>query len=372
MLITITAKIKLVPSQEQIDLLQQTVQTYCEGCNWVSSVVFDMDHVIQTSLHQLTYRTLRSAFGLRSQMAQSVMKTVMARYKSMRTSRQIRSKVVFKRPEYDLVWNRDYSLVQGKFSVNTLQGRVKVPFESKGMEKYFNGSWSFGTAKLVSNHGKWYLHIPMTKEIEPASEHDIRQVVGIDLGVNFLAVSYDSNGTTTFVKGRPAKDRRRHYQQLRKQLQQKRTKSARKRLKAIGSRENRLMSDVNHQLSKALVERYEPNTLFVVENLTGVRQATEKVRKKDRYSTVSWAFYQLRHMLEYKAAMKGAKVIAVDPKYTSQTCPKCNGKAQENRDKKKHVFHCTHCGYASNDDRIAAMNLERKGTEYLAQVTASV
>jgi len=350
-----------------MDLLQQTVQTYRKGCNWVSNVVFNMNHAGLTNLHQLTYRTLRSAFGLRSQMAQSVLKTVMARYKSIRTSGHNGSKVVFKRPEYDLVWNRDYSLVQGKFSVNTLQGRIKVPFESKGMEKFFNGSWSFGTAKLVSKHGKWFLHIPMTQEIESASERDVRQVVGVDLGVNFIAVSYDSSGITTFFKGRPLKDKRRHYLQLRKQIQERRTKSARKRLKAIGSRENRWMSDVNHQVSKALVDRYGANTLFVVEDLSGVRQATEKVQKKNRYATVSWAFYQLRQMLEYKAAMKGSKVLAVDPKHTSQTCPKCNCKSKQNRDKKKHIFRCMRCRYTSNDDRIAAMNLERKGTEYLAK-----
>lgn len=76
----------------------------------------------------------------------------------MQTSGHNKSKVVFKRSDYDLVWNRDYSLVQGKFSVNTLQGRIKVPFETKSMERFFDGSWFFGTAKLVNKHSKWFLH----------------------------------------------------------------------------------------------------------------------------------------------------------------------------------------------------------------------
>ncbi len=53
------------------------------------------------------------------------------------------------------------------------------------------------------------------------------------------------------------------------------------------------MTDVNHQVSKALVDRYGKNTLFVLEDLTGMRTATEKVRKRNRYEIVSWAFYQL-------------------------------------------------------------------------------
>ena len=45
---------------------------------------------------------------------------------------------VFKKPQYDLVWNRDYSLTWNCFFVNTLYGRVKRPYFTQGMDKYFN------------------------------------------------------------------------------------------------------------------------------------------------------------------------------------------------------------------------------------------
>lgn len=307
-------------------------------------------------------------FRLRSQMAQSVMKTVIARYKSLRSNNHPWTEIKFKKTEYDLVWNRDYSRTKQGFSINTLNGRVKVPFETKGMEVYFDGSWTFGTAKLVHKRGKFYLHIPMTKDVEEVPVHDMNQVVGIDMGVNFIATSYDSQGKCTFFHGRPIKDKRSTYKQLRKKLQQVGTASARRALKRIGQRENRFMTDVNHRVSKALVERYEANTLFVVEDLTGIRHATERVRVQDRYEMVSWSFYQLRKMIEYKAVRKGAKVIAVDPRYTSQTCPKCKHTEKANRDKKKHHFCCKECKYSSNDDRIGAMNLQRIGIEYIAEV----
>ncbi len=98
------------------------------------------------------------------------------------------------------MFNRDYSITKGLFSINTLEGRIKVPFQTKGIETYFDGTWTFGTAKLVNKHNKWFLHIPVSREMEEASLHQIRQVVGVDMGVNFIATVYDSNGQTLFSK----------------------------------------------------------------------------------------------------------------------------------------------------------------------------
>ena len=126
------------------------------------------------------------------------------------------------------------------------------------------------------------------------------------------------------------------------------------------------MQDVNHCVSKALVEKNPKHTLFVLEDLTGIRaKATEKVKRKNRYVMVSWSFYDLEQKIKYKAIRNQSVVINVDPRYTSQCCPVCGHIERSNRDKKKHVFCCKNCGYSSNDDRIGAMNLYRMGINYL-------
>ena len=56
-------------------------------------------------------------------------------------------------------------------------------------------------------------------------------------------------------------------------------------------------------------------------------------------------------------------VIAVDPAFTSQICPVCGHRDKKNRRHEKHQFCCKSCGYTSNDDRIAAMNLHRMGID---------
>lgn len=368
MQITITAKIQLQVSPEQRELLDLTMDTYRRACNFVANYIFQTHDLKQFSLNKALYYDLRKRFGLKSQMAQSVFKTVIARYKTILENQQTWIKPDFSKPQYDLVWNRDYSLTGQLFSVNTLGGRLKLLYFAAGMEKYFDHAvYSFGTAKLVKKHGKYFLHISVTRDISESLGSDICNVVGVDRGINFVVATYDSKHKSGFVSGKAIKQKRVKYKTLRKELQQRQTSSARRRLKAIGQRENRWMQDINHQVSKALVKNNPKHTLFVLEDLSGVRSATERARHKDRYVSVSWSFYDLEQKLKYKAALNESSVINVDPRYTSQTCPVCGHTERANRNKKNHIFCCKSCGYTSNDDRIGAMNLYRMGINYLAK-----
>lgn len=370
--ITITAKVQIAATDTDKVLLNKTMSVYCDACNYVSDYVFRTHDLKQFSLNKILYSALREKFSLKSQMAQSVFKTVIARYKSILENQNEWIKPSFKKPQYDLVWNRDYSLTQNCFSVNTLNGRVKLPYFAEGMSKYFNHSiYRFGTAKLVNKRGKYYLHIPVTYEVEESNISDICNVVGIDRGINFVVTTYDSKHKSGFVSGKAIKQKRANYSRLRKELQMRHTPSSRRRLKAIGQRENRWMQDINHQVSKALATGNPKHTLFVLEDLTGIRNATERVKTKDRYVSVSWSFYDLEQKLIYKAKQNQSSVIKVDPRYTSQCCPACGHTEKSNRNKKIHLFTCKNCGYTSNDDRIGAMNLYRMGINYLADSQVS-
>ena len=363
----ITAKIQIIAAEADKVLLDETMSVYRNACNYVSDYVFRTHDLKQFSLNKALYSTLREKFNLKSQMAQSVLKTVIARYKTILENQNEWIKPSFKKPQYDLVWNRDYSLTQNRFSINTLNGRVKLSYFSDGMSKYFDHTiYKFGTAKLVSKHGKYYLHIPVTYEIEESNISDICNVVGIDRGINFVVATYDSKHNSGFISGKAIKQKRANYSKLRKELQMRHTPSSRRRLKAIGQRENRWMQDINHQVSKALVENNPKHTLFVLEDLSGIRNVTERVKTKGRYVSVSWSFYDLEQKLIYKAKQNQSSVIKVDPRYTSQCCPCCGHVEKSNRNKKIHLFTCKKCGYKSNDDRIGAMNLYRMGINYLA------
>ena len=370
---TVTAKLQILVNPSDRQILRDTMKAYSDACNYVSEYIYKSHNLSRYSVQENTYYQIREIYGLRSQMTVSCVRTVIAKYKTILENQSEWIKPLFKLPQLDLVWNRDYSLntKNDTFSVNTLNGRIKVDFYKNGFDKYFAETCKFGTAKLVFKHGRFFLHIPVSYEIDELVKDDVSNIVGIDRGIRFIATTYDSNGRTNFYDGNNIKQKRGHYKALRKELQQVHTPSSRRRIKAIGQRENRWIQDVNHCISKALVESNPNGTLFVLEDLTGIRAVTEKVLVKDRYVSVSWSYYDLEQKLTYKALKNHQLVEKVNPAYTSQTCPKCGHTEKENRDKHKHLFCCKNCGYKSNDDRIGAMNLYRMGIELLVPDTVA-
>ena len=80
---TITAKIQIIVAETDKVLLDETMSVYRNACNYVSDYVFRTHDLKQFSLNKALYSTLREKFNLKSQMAQSVLKTVIARYKTI-------------------------------------------------------------------------------------------------------------------------------------------------------------------------------------------------------------------------------------------------------------------------------------------------
>lgn len=400
--IGLTSKLRIVfQSEADQKSAYDTLISYRDACNFVSQYIFNHNFVLkQSNLQSALYHELRNQFGLRSQMAQSVFKTVIARYKTvqMQLCKQhvwdgykkdnhgkdvpnyinkdltfLWKPIVFKRPQLDLVRDRDYSLKNNLLSMNTINGRILV--KAYGLEEnpYFDGSWKLGTGKVVRSGGHWFFHISISRGVTEFELSNLKHVVGIDRGLRQIITSYDEKGQTRFVNGVFVMRKRNHYARLRARLQAKGTKSAKRRLRALSERESRWMSDVNHQLSKTLVQTYGKQTLFVLEDLTGVTFDTVYLRKKEhRYGHHSWSFYDFEQKLRYKAHLNESEVILVDAHYTSQRCPKCGTIDKSNRDKSLHQYSCFNCGYSSNDDRVGAMNIYELGKWYVSGVEKPV
>lgn len=396
--INLTSKLRFVfQSEDDRKSAYDTLIAYRDACNYVSQYIFNHDFILkQSELQSALYHELRQRFGLKSQMTQSIFKTVIARYKTVQTQLHkqrvwdgykknnhgkdipnyiykdltfLWKPIEFKRPQLDLVRNRDYSFKNNMLSMNTINGRIRVQIYGLSENPYFDGSWTLGTGKVVRSGKHWFFHVSASKEVPDFELGRLKHVVGIDRGLRQIITTYDEKGQTRFVNGAFITKKRNHYAKLRARLQAKGTKSAKRRLHSLSGRESRWMSDVNHQLSKTLVETYGKQTLFVLEDLTGVTFDTVHSRRKEhRFEHHSWSFYDLEQKLRYKAHLNESEVVLVDAHYTSQRCPKCGSIDKSNRHKDIHQYACSNCGYLSNDDRVGAMNIYELGKWFVSGI----
>ena len=396
--LVLSIKVRLKPDNKQAEQFAEVSEVYRQACNVVSMWYFDhhfnvsradfnrdmyykikeLFPKLNTAMVQSTYRTTKARYdAVETQLAKSPYKVWSSKYDNQkhkiylhikRDLEWLKKPIYFKRPQADYLRNTNYSFTAHyeQISLNVLGTRIKVNYCHNFNNLLFAETNKIGTAKLVKSCNHWFLHIPITIEVPELQDDDIHHVVGIDRWLRFIATCYDEKYHTTFISGKHVLHIRRKYAKLRAQLQSKGTKSAKRRLKKIGNRENRWMRDINHCISKTLVQQYGKNTLFVLEDLTNVTfETTKKRRKENRYEHNSWSFYQLEQFLAYKAELNHSKVIEVSAQYTSQRCPRCGRINKDNRDHDMHLYKCDRCGYSTNDDRLAAINIQYLGTEYV-------
>ena len=359
-----TTILKLTTDEDR--RIEKTIDKFTEGMDYASTVVHANNKPMGAmKLQKLTYAHLRSEIGLKSQMSCNVARQTAGAYKTLQA--QIRNGetywqlLKFAPTNIKFSYGRDFSINHDEISITTLDGRQKYGIMNyRYAEQFFDGSWKYQASELVKHKdGNYYFHLVCEKEIEEPDITQASNFMGIDVGINHLAVTFTTNGRRKFFTGGEIKNIRNIYSKQRKRLQEKDTRSATRVLKHQSGREKRFMRDVNHVISRQVIESAIEDNVSVIglEDLTGIRKRT-KVRKKQRYKHNSWAFRELQTFIEYKAHEVGIAVIYIDPRYTSQTCPTCLHISRNNRNGRS--FLCEVCGYALNADLVGAMNIEAR------------
>ncbi|HEX4207751.1 MAG TPA: transposase [Ktedonobacteraceae bacterium] len=383
---TLSAKIKLHTTSEQFKAVRSMQLAYRDALNFVSHYAFEHGKMSnKVGLQDGTYTDLRAQFHLPAQMACSVPRQVGATYKGLWTKvkqnaearRDGRTKKRYKgldqapkyvSPTLEYHFGHDYSFKQEQHvSILTLEGRVIVPYTGyhKHVALMQHGA-NIGAAKLWYDKPKktFYLLVSLGVRAPDPVPQTHSNVVGVDVGIRYLAVSSTTKGTCAFYSGKSIVPKANHYARLKKRLQHKGTRSATRRLVAISGRERRLKQGTNHVVSKRIVEQH-PHSLIGLENLADIRERIRRKRgkktiKKQRRAnaaTSKWAFAALHSMIAYKALLHESMALKADAHFTSQTCPMCGYTARENRPRKGLLFVCQNCHYTLHADLVGARNV---------------
>ena len=206
--------------------------------------------------------------------------------------------------------------------------------------------------------GKWYASISCDIGDPVRSPNHPDTAVGIDVGLNAFAVTSAgkrvSNPRFLRQKEKALKRAQRKWDKVKKALPKKREK-ARKVVARIHERIRNRRHNFAHQQARKVVNRHG---FVAVEKLEP--QSMQKNRRLAKsISDAAWSLF--RHCLEYKAEEAGIGFKAVDPAYTSQACSACGYREKKVLSQRVHC--CKKCGYTTDRDHNAAINILTLGLQ---------
>ena len=230
--------------------------------------------------------------------------------------------------------------------------------------------WEDGVPKqVVLRHDGHRWRAFVSYEVEVEKRPDDGEILGVDMNTRQVATS---DGHFYFLSDLKKKEARRKRYQRRMARQVKgsnRRKDTKEKLAKVSRRIANIRKNWVHQTTKEISGKC--GTVVVedlkVKNMTASAKGTVENPGKNvaqkaglNRAILDTALGELRRNLEYKCG----RLVEVNPAYTSQRCSECGHTDKENR-KTQARFRCVSCGYMSNADTNAAMNIRRLGMAQL-------
>lgn len=311
---------------EQAQEIERLLEAFADGCNYANQTV-KPGITSKTTIQNLVYQSLREKFGLSSNQAVRVCARVGANRKTAKLKGKPIKEFKPTSADYDA---RIFSFREKDWSISLtlLGGREHIKIDAGNYQRGKLKGRKPTSAQLCKHRdNKYYIHIQLSDDApDPVRT---RNIIGIDLGRRDIAVT--SRGDKW--DGSHITQTRDRFSKTRASLQKKASKGtrstrcrARQVLKRLSGRERRYQTWLNHNISRAIIRQaFCTCSIVAIEDLTGIGERTNQQprNKTERRRSNSWAFYQLRMFLEYKGIKTGVEVVAVSPRYTSQTCHQC-------------------------------------------------
>jgi putative transposase len=268
--------------------------------------------------------------------------------------------------EYPMILRRDVYRANTKLTpywlkipIYGVKGGINVPIKT---HEPITDDMVCREAKIVRQNGEWFVYITVEKEVE---ERNPKSVLAVDLGIRWIATTVNSNNPKPKFYGKELRRVKGHYFYLRRSLA---LKKAYRALKRLGHKERRVVNDILHKISRAIIdEALENDSMIVLGKLRGIRR-NSKGRKFNRKLNNGFPYHRLSHFIEYKAKWLGIKVIKVSERNTSKTCHRCGHMGL----RVGSLFKCPKCGYTCNADYNGAMNILKRAMGYMPMAGAEL
>ena len=321
---------------------------------------------------------------LQSNMAQQIMKSVDAEFKSFfgsLNSQRVTNKVNI--PHYLPKDGYNQLVLQ---QINVRNGKFQMPYSreyAKTHEKFYIrvpsilSDKTIREIKIIPKYNARFFEISYTYEVEDVSKIDLdkTKALAIDLGVSNLCTCVTSDGDSFILDGRKLKSYNQWYNKENARLQsikdkQKLGKSLTKRqVNLLRKRENRIRDYLGKTAKKIIDYCLEHNIGNLVLGKNKGFQQKSNMGKVNNQTFVQMPFYKLQQKLEYQCELYGIDMIEQEESYTSKASFWDKDKILVYGDSKQYSFsgkrikrglYQTSSGGLLNADANGALNILRK------------
>ena len=365
-------KLELTPTKQKV--LDSIFREYLDILKMTFSKLEDARTHLE--LHHLTYKEVRQASFLASDIVQEARKDVWANRKTIKRGFFSCSIRLNKR------WFKYIKTARGNpcFIITyAAKKRLAIPIaidkQFLRFQAFLQKGWSFDNVSLLKNG-----RVSVVLEREFLDKHDnITHSLGVDVGSSTLAAITLFNTKTSRISkqlylGRDVAIRQRKYINRRSKLQslaKKGSDRAKKSLMKLRRKQNNFVKTRSGQIAKEIVELARTHCGdIVIERLKNIRGKRKSHSKKINQKINSIPYAKFKEYLNSNCEMSGVHLFQIDPYHTSRWCPCCGAINDGHCHHNRALYKCTCCGLDMNSDRKASLAiaikplLERKKQQF--------
>ncbi|MDJ0619756.1 MAG: RNA-guided endonuclease TnpB family protein [Calothrix sp. MO_192.B10] len=253
-------------------------------------------------------------------------------------------------PRFKKKYYHDSFYLDGRFQVDNFKIKVPVIGELKTYERLPQGI-TVKNVTIIRQADRWFISFKIDTEVKITPK--VTEVVGVDLGVKFLATLSTGEvfgGSKSYRKFESLLSRMQRLSRH-KIKGSKNWRKAQCQIARLHQKITNIRRDTLHKLTTYLAKNHGK---VVIEdlNVSGML-ANRKLAK----SISDMGFYEFRRQLEYKSKLYGCELVVVDRWFpSSKTCSNC-GHKKESLFLGERVFNCENCGFQIDRDLNASINL---------------
>jgi IS605 OrfB family transposase len=337
------------------------MRRYREALNYAIEVVIENKALSLGRAHKLLYNVLKERYGLPSKVAQDCYREAIAVAKSW-----LRNP---KRGKIPKVKTLKLWLTQGysyrvKDNYVELLGGFKL--EIIGWDRRYD-SYPNREARLVYRNSEFFLMI--TKQIPKPSKYTPKGVLAVD--VNKREIVFGNS--VVRERRETAVDRALRYRRLAERLQGKysfskynawrRRKGILRRIGHFHRKACNIIEDWAKKVSREIAELAKRHQHAIArEDLTGLIEKLRELPRDHKVALLILSYKKLSFWIDWQCEKFGVPIIPVEPEHTSSICPSCSSRLKEISYRR---LKCPKCGLVEDRDRIAVLNIEKRGLRLL-------